>query len=72
MKIEDNRRIMKPFMDVDKGEVFMYKGVLYMRTERIFDDVDRLCNAVVIDNGLPLPFTENMMVESVDAKLVIE
>ena len=72
MKIEDNRRIMKPFMDVDKGEAFMYKGVLYMRTERIFDDVDRLCNAVVIDNGLPISFAENMMVESVDAKLVIE
>ena len=72
MKIEDKRNVAKQFKDVDRGEAFMYKGDLYVRTGNLIDNADRMCNAVGIFEGLAVAFTERMMVEIVDAKVVIE
>lgn len=72
MKSEDKRSVIKRFKHVDKGDAFMYKGDLYMKTENLADDLERVCNSVRICSGKGEVFRDNMMVEMIDAKVVIE
>lgn len=76
MKIETNyidNRIA--FKEIAQGQVFMYRGEYYIKTEPIHmpSSRDKYMNAVKLRNGANgYCFSEHVVVTKINAKVVIE
>jgi hypothetical protein len=63
----------KHFSELEKGEVFQFFGVIYMKTEETqdYDNAETL-NAVDLENGEHHSFKENAEVTPVIAVLTVQ
>ena len=73
MKIEYTNASTLLFGDIRKGTVFTFRGVIYMKTERLVDTyLGKVANAVRLDSGLLDDIDDDTVVTVVNCKLVIE
>lgn len=73
MVIKQKEPIKKYFSAIEEGEVFLWHGDYYMKTESTYcDDNGDYENAVILSNGLLEYFNDDDYVIKVDCELVIK
>ena len=60
------------FKDLEVGSVFLYQGAYFMKTDEIYDGEDYCYNSVRLVTGSFEDFNFDIVVETVNAKLIIE
>lgn len=72
MIIERTKEKKIIFKDLEEGSVFLYQGVYFMKTDEIYDGEDYRFNSVRLANGSFEDFDFDIVVEVVNAKLIVE
>ena len=73
MKITDRfKRKETAFRYVNGGVVFKYENKYYMATEEITDSYEDTYNCVNLDDGEMLSLDSDIMVEVVDAEMIVK
>ncbi len=65
-KITDARLYLKTYKELEQGQLFLYEGILYIKTDI---EKDEFILAVRLGNGGFAAFVEDTRVETVDAEI---
>lgn len=66
VKITDARLYLKTYKELEQGQLFLYEGILYIKTDI---EKDEFILAVRLGNGEFALFVEDTRVEIVDAEI---